>query len=242
MQKYFIIKLLLLFVMGNAVGQMTLKEAQKITDEYIFNLKLSDYLLYCNPDIFTSKTEIITFDKSIYSSSFDSWVFFLDKNPLANWTHPCLFLFINVNTGRIEEIEWKLPPNNLDEWQILTEIKEQSEVKLFNFKKISTTVLKTSLTPDNCYAVIISGGYNRSNNWQRYWNDCSAIYSALVDVYNYEDDHIYTVISDGTSTGTDRRISGGYDSSPLDLDGDGDNDIQFSATRANITSVFNTLY
>lgn len=80
-----------------------------------------------------------------------------------------------------------------------------------------------------------------ANNWQRYWNDCSAIYSALVDVYNYEDDHIYTIMSDGTNTANDRRISGGYDSSPLDLDGDGDNDIQFSATRANITTVFNTL-
>lgn len=36
-------------------------------------------------------------------------------------------------------------------------------------------------------------------------------------------------MSDGTNPDADRRISSGYDSSPLDLNGDGDNDIGFSA-------------
>ena len=165
----------------------------------------------------------------------------------------------SIDQGVSEELttnlEKELPPEEIEKLeeqieeqpkeQIETEeqlkIKEQSEIKLFDFKKSDATLLKSGLTPANCYAVIISGGYDMANNWQRYWNDCSAIYSALVDVYNYEDDHIYTIMSDGTSTANDRRISGGYDSSPLDLDGDGDNDIQFSATRANITTVFNTL-
>ncbi|WP_430812947.1 MULTISPECIES: T9SS type A sorting domain-containing protein [unclassified Carboxylicivirga] len=141
----------------------------------------------------------------------------------------------------ITEKDSKLPPKELNEWDLLTEIKDVSEIKSFDFKSSSIPTLKSGLSPNNCYAVIISGGFDMANNWQRYWNDCSAIYSTLVDVYNYEDDHIYTIMSDGTDTANDRRVSGGYDSSPLDLDGDGDNDIQFSATRANITSVFNTL-
>jgi len=125
--------------------------------------------------------------------------------------------------------------------------------KLFDFKKKNKIGLKSTTTYDasNDYAVIISGGYDDENNWFRYWNDCSAIYSALVDVYNYSPSHIYVIISDGTSSGNDRVLSvepdgqGGFnytrDSSPLDLDGNGTNDIQYSATKSNISSVFNTL-
>lgn len=233
--------ILLLLLFSNSFGQISISEATKKANEFISELQLGEYLLYQNPEIVKSETEITTFEKSIVSVPFDAWLFFLDKNPLKGWSHPCSFLFIDTKSGKIIEKEWKLPPNRLDKWKLLTEIKEQSEIKLFDLKKREATLLKSGLIPANCYAVIISGGYDMGNNWQRYWNDCSAIYSALVDVYNYADDHIYTIMSDGTNTANDRRVSGGYDSSPLDLDSDGDNDIQFSATRANITSVFNTL-
>ena len=49
-------------------------------------------------------------------------------------------------------------------------------------------------------------------------------------------------MSDGTDPGLDRHHNEGYyDSSPLDLDGDGTNDIQYAATRTNISRVFNIL-
>jgi hypothetical protein len=58
----------------------------------------------------------------------------------------------------------------------------------------------------------------------------------LVNVYNYDKSHIYVLIADGTNPAIDRkRLNGTYDSSPLDLDGDGTNDIQYAATKANIT-------
>lgn len=53
---------------------------------------------------------------------------------------------------------------------------------------------------------------------------------------------IYVLISDGTiQQMIDINIVVVSDSSPLDLDGDGDNDIQYSATKGNISTVFNTL-
>lgn len=231
----------LLVLFGNSFGQISVSEATKKVTEFVNELQIGVYLLYQNPDIVKSHTTLATFDKSFTSTPSDSWLFFLDKTPLKGWSHPCTFLFVNIKSGEIIEKEWKLPPNNLDKWNLLTEIKEESNIKPVDFKTSDATLLKSGLIPANCYAVIISGGYDMANNWQRYWNDCSAIYSALTDVYNYEDNHIYTIMSDGTNTANDRRISGGYDSSPVDLDGDGDDDIQFSATRANITSVFNTL-
>lgn len=49
-------------------------------------------------------------------------------------------------------------------------------------------------------------------------------------------------MADGTDPTVDRHLNNGtYESSPLDLDGDGLADIQYDATRSSITSVFNIL-
>ncbi|MBR1462352.1 MAG: T9SS type A sorting domain-containing protein [Prevotella sp.] len=79
-------------------------------------------------------------------------------------------------------------------------------------------------------------------NKERYWNDCSEIYKTLIDIYNYPKNHIYVIMSDGTSPNIDRSLlNGNHDSSPLDLDGDGENDIQYAATKAIIMNVFTSL-
>jgi hypothetical protein len=97
-------------------------------------------------------------------------------------------------------------------------------------------------TVDRCYAVIIGGGRNKITNEVRFWYDCSAIYTALVNVYGYSDSHIYVLMSDGTNPADDRCWEvGEYDSSPLDLNDDDIPDIDYSATDDNISAVFNIL-
>jgi len=124
---------------------------------------------------------------------------------------------------------------------MITPLPDASKNIKFDFSK-SAPSLRSGINPQNCYVVILSGGYDMGNNHERYWNDCSAIYSALINVYGYLKSHIYVLISDGTNPANDRRrVNGAYDSSPLDLDGDGLPDIQYAATKNNITTVFNTL-
>lgn len=149
MKKNILLSVLLVFLFSNSFGQISMSEATKKVNEFISELQIEKHLLYQNPEIVDSKTEIATFDKSIISVPFDAWVFFLDKNPLKGWSHPCSFLFIDQKTGRIIEKEWKLPPNDLDKWKLLTEIKDESEFKLFDFKESETTFLKSGLTPAN---------------------------------------------------------------------------------------------
>lgn len=49
-------------------------------------------------------------------------------------------------------------------------------------------------------------------------------------------------MSDGASPNIDRRLlNGNYDSSPLDLDGDGIADIDYDATKQNVIRIFDTL-
>ena len=126
----------------------------------------------------------------------------------------------------------------------LVEKKIKVRGDLFDFSKLKSPDLFRANAPSAPYdyAVIISGGADSENNWVRYWNDCAAIYSTLINIYGYARDHIYVLISDGTDPGKDRHhYDGHYDSSPLDLDGDGINDIQYAATRTNISRVFNIL-
>lgn len=101
---------------------------------------------------------------------------------------------------------------------------------------------KNIYSSSNEYAVIISGGADSSLNHERYWNHCAALYKTLVNIYHYDKSRIFVVFADGTNNGIDRhRLNNSYDSSPLDFDNDGIADIQYAATRSNISLVFNTL-
>lgn len=115
-------------------------------------------------------------------------------------------------------------------------------------------------TPQN-YAVIISGGYSLYLNPINFWNDCAAMYSTLVYAYGYTPENIYVLMSDGTNPAIDTYyfddingpkedfipIEPGVEyrpiwiSSPLDLDNNGTNDVQYSASKKNIENVFNIL-
>ena len=136
-----------------------------------------------------------------------------------------------------------MPPLNMESMDVLHRVrplKETSPDSLFRIPYRNNA--RNTNSTSNEYAVIISGGWDSYNNWERYWNDCSAMYKTLVNVYNYDKSKIFVLISDGTDPGADMHLNNGnYVSSPLDLDGDGTNDIQYSATISNISRVFDSL-
>ena len=176
------------------------------------------------------------------------WLFFIDDSPFANWEHSCRFALV-TETGAISVVKSMTPPKDMSPFQEMTEGflqevqplegTEGNEVDLRKKDKISSAILVgASDTPaTNRWAVIISGGYNQSNNHIRYWNDCSYFYKTLM-ANGFLDSHIYVLISDGTNPAVDRSNN---TNSPTDLDGDGDADTQYSVTKANITTVFNLL-
>jgi len=71
------------------------------------------------------------------------------------------------------------------------------------------------------YAVLIFGGGNAANNHARYWNDLKTMYNILLS-HGYTDANIYVLYANGT--GRDASV-------PVD----------YSASKANITTVFNEL-
>lgn len=91
------------------------------------------------------------------------------------------------------------------------------------------------------YAVIINAVSDSAHNYMRYWNDCSAVYQTLL-AHEFLGPNIYVAMSDGTSSNNDiMQLNGSYCSSPLDLNGDGTNDIQYSANRDYIEYIFSEL-
>ncbi len=171
------------------------------------------------------------------------WFFFVDEKPYANWDHPCKYIYIDVNNGDVLTFNKSVPPSNIRLLDIIYSVRPRKATEPNQLFKIPVSNNpRNTNTSENEYAVIISGGCNSAKNWERYWNDCSAMYKVLVNVYNYDKSKIFVLMSDGTNPGTDMHLNNDtYISSPLDLDGDGNNDIQYSATYSNISLVFDSL-
>ena len=166
------------------------------------------------------------------------WLFFVDDVPQANWTHPCRYVLVGED-GSLNVEKADTPPEDMGGFTELTAWPEASAVvPALPAAPANAMDAQRQATPAaNRYAVIISGGYNAYNNHVRYWNDCAYFYTTLM-ANGFLDANIYVIYADGTDPAPDRRDG---TNSPLDLDGDGDADIGYSATKANISLVFNEL-
>ena len=89
------------------------------------------------------------------------------------------------------------------------------------------------------FAVIVNGGRNKLTNHERYWNDCAFLYQTLRHTYHIPQRNITVLMSDGGVQEDDmiRADGWGFRSSPTDLDGDGQPDVNYSAKREMLVSV-----
>lgn len=185
-------------------------------------------------------------DYYLCTDSVDKWTFFVDAEPLKGWEHKCFIATIpkKILAGRSvfpNLTTLQLPPSGN-----ITPVEVKKRYGINSTEKpnvIAESLPNYVLTAaERTYAVIISGGVNKTANHERYWNDCSFIYQTLRKRYGVPRSNINIIMSDGTDTAADMRtIIGGYKSSPLDLDNDGTNDVQYSATRTNVRNVLNSL-
>lgn len=234
----------------SAMAAVSLEQAKTKVKDYAKNtLMLDEYELYVNTSNI-SKVNVLFRDPISVPSA--SWVFFLDEQPKANWDHNASIIFISKSSGNVTRTKVSFYPEDLRNWT-----KDQAQNNSYegnaatpahlsfdsNGLLLPNQFAKTTKSCNNAYALIISGGASSTSNYSRYWNDCSLFYQILVDVYGYDRNKIYVLMADGTNSSADLRLSatGGYISSPLDLNGDGTNDIQRSATRDNISWAFDQL-
>ncbi len=195
---------------------------------YVFSQKIKKSVTVVN------MVERFTFDEG------PGWLFFVDSHPHENWGHPCISVFV-TERGQCLMRGALFPPKDMTAYRQLTEVTPEPSSSMARMTTANVTLpartFSNATSPENRWAVIISGGISSLSNHSRYWNDCSFFYKTLIQ-HGFADDHIYVLISDGTNDAPDK-----FDgtNSSLDLDGDGDPDTQYSATPANIATVFNIL-
>ena len=237
----FLIVLLCCLISSSAIAQQLMRsvskqEAFSIVKSYFSGQDVDYY--YCDKPVF----EVTDKDRYIYASQNNTWEFFVDAEPMKGWEHDCYIVSIAKEIGEYLYptpllTKFRLPP--MGNFSPL-EVKNRYGVRAFQkpYVKKATLTNEVKSAAGRTYAVILSGGHNKYSNYERYWNDCSFVYQTLVNKYGVPKNNIAVVMSDGTNPAEDMHLTtGGYKSSPLDLDYDGRPDIQYAATHANVKNV-----
>lgn len=229
-------------------SQINKTKADSIVANYLKNNNLHiNTQLYSAPNLFADSIIYLElYNDSVLAPNNNCYVYFLDEKPEANWCHNSRFLFVTSTIGVLSEIHTTSPPKDFMKWEICSDnrtIEDASYQPLFGLKNNQRhTKNSSNHINDHCFAIILSGGATVSMNPSRYWNDCAAMYTILTDIYGYKDENIIVIMSDGTNTKKDQLIGEHLAcDSPTDLDNDGDTDVLYSAHKANISIVFDSL-
>lgn len=245
MKKNILIIICVLFCVCNYVhsaDQITKCEAWQIVKSQVLKGDTSNINVYASNSTYKANSSIRAILRTEKTPDFTSWFFFIDDDPYANWEHPCRYIFVNAEDGTFIVRNNTRPPLFDDMSNIVWTIIGNGDITN-TYKSYNRTISSLPAnSATNDYAVIINGGSSLNINYERYWRDCSALYSTLVNDYGYIKSHIYVLMSDGTDPADDTKgFAGNTFSQLLDLDFDGTNDIQYAATKQNIATVFNTL-
>jgi hypothetical protein len=210
---------------------LTLEKAKHIMIQKLYKGKLGSRALFANPELKKVGAKIASWRvPNKVSVDKESWFFFVDELPGANWEHKASYVVVNKATGAVKKVAAMTPPVEMLRLKALNpRATTQMQVLKRNVSLIRARMVSgiLRLLKRSKIAVLVSGGYNASSNYARYWNDLQFIYKALKQKYHYTDSEIIVLYANGTH------------SPNADFDGDGKDDIDYAATKANLTNAIN---
>jgi PKD repeat protein len=194
-----------------------------------------------------ANTPVTLWDGTTITSppGYSSWLVFIDEDKNANWDHGCNYTFVNDEGVNSDLIPATSPPKDV-ELTYSTEGHIPNPVGLFSTEPPFN--LDPACAPDSSHnwAILISGGIDKTQNPIRYSNDISFMYKTLVKDYKYDKSHIIVLLSDGSAnTAADQIVSytgttPNYGDTNADLDGDGTKEVYNAATKTNILNALKT--
>ena len=216
----------------------TPKEAVDIVVENVLSSDKDKALLYVWGPL-SKGVDIAATKEFILQTPDDGYVVYIDLYPTANLFHPVQYVFVYESTGEYIVKDAISPPINSDDYQMIpTAIGDLLNSVENRRAPIPDNNQLRDGSRQNKWAVLMNGGHSQFSNHVRYWNDLSNIYITLTTVYDYADENIIVLCSDGLNPAPDQ--SNGLNSDP-DLDGDGDDDIMYSCVLSNVDLVFSNL-
>jgi PKD repeat protein len=243
---------------GNSLGAASVKKSVTLlatTRDQATSAVITD-VLGGNPaglPVYTSLYPVAAGTKvqgwsSSFTPQYTGWLVIIDDNPKANWEHPVRWVQ-RADGGQQEITQHTSLPKNV---AISRTAGEAPTIGGTNDIGSGYTGGNTgygggsascgNIECTHCYALLVSGGFDQANNFNRYWDDLSAMYRTLRQTYCYPRDHIYVLMSDGTEEGIDQRTGETtYADSPRDLDGDGIDDINGPARKADLEQMLRSL-
>lgn len=174
---------------------------------------------------------------------------FVDMFPLAGWNHQCKYVYIE-NTSAVPHNIYVADAQEPPVDNALTLVGKSNHptgngvFRIDYPKKKQPSLVPSQPQRGQTFAVILNGGKNPYKNNENYWYDCSFLYTTLRNIYNVPKNNIKVIMSDGTDPSLDMKRYGTDSvlvSSPLDLDDDGEPDIEYAATKENLSSVMSSL-
>ena len=211
-----------------------------VSEEPVLTLNFGDQLTLPTPQNSMSQPSI----GDIVNGN--HWLILMDMEPFAGWNHPCKYIYVPTktkNNNLFVDGCWSkdsiCPPDNIRMLPGKINVKYQVKAPIRKVTPKPNSSETANPAARHTYAVILSGGKDPISNQQKYWNDCSFIYQTLHTTYGVPKNNIKVIMSDGTNPSEDMcNEDDELVSSPLDLDGDGTDDIQYAATKDNIKTVF----
>ena len=221
---------------SNSYGQVTQSDANKFVLTDVLNIKQGTKI---ECDVFRmigslkSDETIKLADNNKLKNPYDeSFVYFVDDNPLANWFHNCRYVFVDKKTGKHIVLDRMTFPEKLNViFDDFIKMKRPSS-KIDVFQGKSTKTIE-AVTPNNkLYAVLFCG--TTAGSFFPHWKNISLVYNTLIQAYGYKKENIFVHYY----TGPDHT----YDNFIVDLDGGSYSiDIDYDCTKSTLIKTFKNL-
>ncbi len=135
MKKEFLIIMLLSSSFLSIVAQQDVKimkeEAWGIVQKNVLGGSHDNVNVYVLNRLMEAETSFKSTYGEEVSPKFDSWFFFIDDMPNANWEHPCRYVFVNSTTGEYHIYNKQRPPLMDDMMIPLIEKKQKTLMKSY---------------------------------------------------------------------------------------------------------------
>lgn len=251
MRKLFTVLALLVFVAG--AWAVSRDEAySKVTQELLAG-NLDGKAIDTLSNVVSADSSIADMHGQTFKAPSNSWFFLVDDHFTANWDHACRYVFVDTVTGDMTVYPANAPiRDSSKQLNLFTSTISEGPARYPSYdlprvmpKEMLSAgkgiTLGNNPTGGYNYALLLSGGYNSSNNHGRYYGDVEYMIKTLKQKYGYTNPYIRVSMSDGLSPATDQHVASGYINSIPDIDGDGYDETTHDATLAGLTAAVGDL-